>query len=137
MPRGGLGRILSRTAIHLGRRSPPVSSTLPVSFEVALLLRPGGLSANLFGLAPRRVYLISLQQIFIPVHSFCCTGPHLAVGGRYPLRCHVVSRPSSRLFSFKGKKARGNLPLLGKMKVPEKKSAVNTIEKNTLKSGSY
>ena len=30
------------------------------------------------------------------VHTFCCTCPHLTVDGRYPLRCHAVSGPSSR-----------------------------------------
>ena len=75
-----------------------VTNNLEHSTPLSRTGRPLALArlTGLFELAPRRVYLISLQQAEAPVHPFCCTCPHLTVDGRYPLRCHMVPGLSSR-----------------------------------------
>lgn len=64
-----------------------------------------GTNASLFDLAPRRVWLFSLQQLpeasrsrspaHSPGHSLCSTVPYVTVEGRYPLRYPLESGLSS------------------------------------------
>ncbi len=91
-PRTGISRILYSTIILLGHELPHGSSTLPVNSADRF-------SVHLHGLAPRRVYLVSLRTFSFPkaIHTFCCTCPRLTADGRYPLRYPVVSGLSSPL----------------------------------------
>ncbi len=90
-PRSGVSRILFSTIILLGPQLPVDSSTLPVNSADRL-------NVHLHGLAPRRVYLVSLRTLSFPraIHTFCCTCPRLTTDGRYPLRLSMVSGLSSK-----------------------------------------
>ncbi len=72
--------------IYLDPGLPRGSIRLPVGSGV----QPS--NADLHGVAPHRVCRFHYSRTVL---AFCCTGPHLAVDGRYPLCCTVVSGLSS------------------------------------------
>ena len=90
-----VSRVLSRTAIHLGRPSPNASSNLPESGA-------GHAKGFLFGLAPGGVYTagpvtrdavrsyrtISPLPVWDGRYIFCCTGRRLT-----PPRCYLAPCP--------------------------------------------
>ena len=86
--------------IHLG------STLLSTSSDLTRRLRAGrSTNVSLFDLAPRRVWLFSLQQLpkssrsrylaHSSGHSLCSTVPDITAEGRYPLRRHMESGLSS------------------------------------------
>ena len=72
--------------IYLDPALPRGSIRLPVGSGV----QPS--NADLHGVAPHRVCRFHYSRTVL---AFCCTGPHLAVDGCYPLCCTVVSGLSS------------------------------------------